>query len=57
MDRTRLRAPVRLPAPCTGVDRPRVLDPDGDAFFTPHAFGVGYGVNLARVARVLRRSR
>ncbi|WP_406423017.1 DUF5808 domain-containing protein [Streptomyces sp. NBC_00873] len=31
-------------------------DPDGDAFFTPHAFGVGYGVNLARVARELRRS-
>ncbi|MFF8925901.1 DUF5808 domain-containing protein [Streptomyces longwoodensis] len=32
-------------------------DPDSDAFFTPHAFGVGYGVNLAHVARVLRRSR
>ncbi|MGW4075336.1 DUF5808 domain-containing protein [Streptomyces asiaticus] len=25
-------------------------DPDSDAFFTPHAFGVGYGLNLARVA-------
>ena len=32
-------------------------DPDSDAFLTPHAFGVGYGVNLARVARELRRSR
>ncbi|MEU1788165.1 DUF5808 domain-containing protein [Streptomyces sparsogenes] len=32
-------------------------DPDSDAFFTPHAFGVGYGVNLARVVRELRRSR
>ncbi|MEV6291426.1 DUF5808 domain-containing protein [Streptomyces sp. NPDC051896] len=32
-------------------------DPDSDAFFTPHAFGVGYGLNLARVTRVLRRSR
>ncbi|MEU9244247.1 DUF5808 domain-containing protein [Streptomyces shenzhenensis] len=31
-------------------------DPDSDAFFTPHAFGIGYGVNLARVARELRRS-
>ncbi|MET8565132.1 DUF5808 domain-containing protein [Streptomyces flaveolus] len=30
-------------------------DPDNEAFFTPHAFGVGYGVNLARVARELRR--
>ncbi|MGW7386307.1 DUF5808 domain-containing protein [Streptomyces sp. NPDC054794] len=32
-------------------------DPDSDAYFTPHAFGVGYGVNLARVARKLRRPR
>ncbi|OLZ73387.1 hypothetical protein AV521_04705 [Streptomyces sp. IMTB 2501] len=32
-------------------------DPDSDAFFTPHTFGVGYGVNLARVTRELRRSR
>ncbi len=32
-------------------------DPGNDAFFTPHAFGVGYGVNLARIARELRRSR
>ncbi|MEY9877978.1 hypothetical protein ABH931_007502 [Streptacidiphilus sp. MAP12-33] len=28
-------------------------DPDNDALFTPHAFGVGYGVNLARLARPL----
>ncbi|MFF8428929.1 DUF5808 domain-containing protein [Streptomyces sp. NPDC016566] len=32
-------------------------DPDSDAFFTPHAFGVGYGLNLARVTRGLRRRR
>ncbi|MFD0332123.1 DUF5808 domain-containing protein [Streptacidiphilus monticola] len=24
--------------------------PDNPALFTPHAFGIGYGVNLARVA-------
>ncbi|WP_042368269.1 DUF5808 domain-containing protein [Streptacidiphilus neutrinimicus] len=27
--------------------------PDNDALFTPHAFGVGYGVNLARLVRPL----
>ncbi|MFF8993471.1 DUF5808 domain-containing protein [Streptomyces sp. NPDC014983] len=31
-------------------------DPGNDAFFTPHTFGVGYGVNLARVVRELRRA-
>lgn len=25
-------------------------DPDNDALFTPHAFGVGYSVNFARLA-------
>ena len=29
-------------------------DPHNDALFTPHAFGIGYGVNLARVVRELR---
>ncbi|MGV9249712.1 DUF5808 domain-containing protein [Streptomyces sp. NPDC003710] len=29
-------------------------DPGNDALFTPHAFGVGYGVNLARAVRELR---
>ena len=24
-------------------------DPDNDALFTPHAFGVGYSVNVARL--------
>ena len=28
-------------------------DPDNDALFTPHAFGVGYSVNLARLARLV----
>ncbi|MGW2639123.1 DUF5808 domain-containing protein [Streptomyces sp. NPDC001348] len=32
-------------------------DPGNDALFTPHAFGVGYGVNLARVVRELRPAR
>ena len=27
---------------------------DNDALLTPHAFGVGYGVNLARLLRSLR---
>lgn len=27
-------------------------DPDNEAIFTPHAFGVGWGVNLARVAQL-----
>ncbi|MFF5406787.1 DUF5808 domain-containing protein [Streptomyces misionensis] len=31
-------------------------DPGNDALFTPHAFGVGYGVNLARVVRKPRRT-
>jgi hypothetical protein len=26
-------------------------DPENDALLTPHAFGIGYGVNLARVVR------
>ena len=33
--------------------RAEFWDPDNDALFTPHAFGVGYGVNLARVVRPL----
>ncbi|WNM31239.1 DUF5808 domain-containing protein [Streptomyces sp. Li-HN-5-11] len=45
----------RLPSP-EKIAR-EFWDPDSDAFFTPHAFGIGYGVNLARVARELRRSR
>ena len=27
-------------------------DPDNEAILTPHAFGVGWGVNLARVAQL-----
>ncbi|MEY9845408.1 hypothetical protein ABH940_002486 [Streptacidiphilus sp. BW17] len=33
--------------------RAEYWDPENDALFTPHAFGIGYGVNLARVARDL----
>ncbi|MEV7690385.1 DUF5808 domain-containing protein [Streptomyces bungoensis] len=32
-------------------------DPDNDALLTPHTFGVGYGVNLARVVRRRRPGR
>ncbi|UXY22247.1 DUF5808 domain-containing protein [Streptomyces cynarae] len=31
-------------------------DPDSDAFLTPHAFGVGYGINLARIGRGLPKA-
>jgi hypothetical protein len=31
-------------------------DPDNDALFTPHAFGVGYSVNFARLVAPRRRS-
>ncbi len=34
--------------------RAEYWDPENDALFTPHAFGVGYGVNLARLARLVR---
>lgn len=29
--------------------RTEFWDPQNNALFTPHAFGVGYGVNLARI--------
>ncbi|MBM9509665.1 DUF5808 domain-containing protein [Actinacidiphila acididurans] len=31
--------------------RAEFWDPGNDALFTPHAFGIGYGVNLARLLR------
>jgi hypothetical protein len=34
--------------------RAEFWDPDNDALFTPHAFGVGYGVNLARLVRLVQ---
>lgn len=45
----------RLPTPERVVRE--FWDPDNDALLTPHTFGVGYGVNLARVARELSRRR
>ncbi|KUN81471.1 hypothetical protein AQJ66_24030 [Streptomyces bungoensis] len=45
----------RLPTPEKIVRE--YWDPDSDALLTPHAFGVGYGVNLARVVRELSRRR
>ncbi|MFE2103925.1 DUF5808 domain-containing protein [Streptomyces sp. NPDC059468] len=57
MGRAHLRPPVRLPAATPERIAREFWDPDSDAFFTPHAFGVGYGLNLARVTRGLRRRR
>ncbi|MFJ8363683.1 DUF5808 domain-containing protein [Streptomyces sp. NPDC093984] len=31
-------------------------NPESDAFFTPHAFGIGYGINLARLGRGLLKA-
>ncbi|KOU52606.1 DUF5808 domain-containing protein [Streptomyces sp. WM6378] len=41
--------PYDFRPPTPGRLRREFWDPDNDALFTPHAFGVGYGVNLARV--------
>ncbi|MFE0178240.1 DUF5808 domain-containing protein [Streptomyces sp. NPDC059002] len=55
VDRTWTGRVVGLPydfrPPTPGKLRRVFWDPDNDALFTPHAFGVGYGVNLARVLR------
>lgn len=34
--------------------RTAMWNPDSDAIFTPHAFGVGWSLNFARVASVTR---
>lgn len=41
--------PYDFRPPTLGRIRREFWDPDNDALFTSHAFGVGYGVNLARV--------
>ncbi|MEW5351752.1 hypothetical protein E0E62_04575 [Streptomyces sp. 16-176A] len=53
---TVLGLPYDFRPPTPGKILREFWDPDNDALLTPHAFGVGYGVNLARVVRGLRRT-
>ncbi|SEM23571.1 DUF5808 domain-containing protein [Streptacidiphilus jiangxiensis] len=46
-----LGLPYDFRPPTPARVRAEFWDPDNNALFTPHAFGVGYGVNLARLAR------
>ncbi len=46
-----LGLPYDFRPPTVGRVRKEFWDPDNDALLTPHSFGIGYGVNLARVAR------
>jgi hypothetical protein len=46
--------PYDFRSPTLARIRAEYWDPDNDALFTPHAFGVGYGVNLAHLLRPLR---
>jgi Family of unknown function (DUF5808) len=44
----------RVPTPSR--IRQRLWNPDDDRILIPQLFGVGWGINLGRVARLLRRS-
>jgi hypothetical protein len=44
-----LGVPYDFRRPTLGKIRRAYWDPGNDALFTPHAFGVGYSVNLARL--------
>jgi hypothetical protein len=47
--------PYDFRPPTPGRFRREFWDPENHALLTPHAFGVGYGVNLARVVGLARR--
>lgn len=49
-----LGLPYDLRPPTIERVRAEFWNPDSDRVLTPHAFGVGYGVNLARLVRDLR---
>ncbi|WP_225448135.1 DUF5808 domain-containing protein [Streptacidiphilus sp. P02-A3a] len=49
-----LGLPYDFRKPAADRVRREYWDPDNDSLLTPHAFGVGYGVNLARVVRPAR---
>ncbi|WP_037570480.1 DUF5808 domain-containing protein [Phaeacidiphilus oryzae] len=48
--------PYDLRRPTVGKVRREYWDPENPALFTPHSFGIGYGVNLARVGALARRA-
>jgi hypothetical protein len=48
--------PYDLRRPTAARVRAEFWDPGNPALFTPHSFGVGYGVNLARAAALGRRA-
>lgn len=47
--------PYDFRSPTLGRVRERWWSPDDERLFTEHAFGVGWSVNLARVARLIVR--
>jgi hypothetical protein len=49
-----LGLPYDFRPPTAARLRESLWDPDNDALLTPHAFGIGYSVNLGRLARPLR---
>jgi len=48
--------PYDLRRPTAGKLRRSAWDPENPKLFVPHAFGVGWSVNLARVAGILKQA-
>ncbi len=46
-----LGLPYDFRPPTPARVRAEFWDPDNETLFTPHSFGIGYGVNLARLLR------
>ena len=46
-----LGLPYDFRPPTPARVRAEFWDPDNDALLTPHSFGIGYGINLARLLR------